>query len=191
MVKILYSDDAPPPGHQEFFSAYGQALARWADVELNIFLIYLTTLGLSSSNATKQHEAQLLAAAAAYHEVANWRSRSAMVDAALKLRNLPEPLSQRWKTLSSRSSKKAKRRNNLAHWSVSNEMDKTGTPVFYLTEKLLLKPDAPSGESRLYRADLLRLRDEFKAFSLDLFRFQIDLAAHLETTQESHAQSGG
>jgi hypothetical protein len=92
---------------ERFYGALGKAVTQWQEVEQALAMIFLD----AHTQSTR------LRANVIFHTVLSFETRLDMVDAALKASRGTKFLAK-WQTLFNRCSKRARRRNQLAHFGL-------------------------------------------------------------------------
>ncbi|MFC4724409.1 hypothetical protein ACFPB0_03800 [Glycocaulis abyssi] len=167
---------------QAAYTLVGEALSLWNQIEGSLAFLFASYLKTDASIAM-----------ASYHAVISFEARLAMVNAAAekKLRLHPE-LFDRWKTLSGRISKKAKKRAEIAHCTImimehNGRYTVEALPYWHFSKLLAgakyrgpgLMPVAPNGLS----LSLKQLDDRIASFK-DLNARIIDLNGDVERASQ-------
>ena len=163
---ILFSD-AKPEGDPEslekptsdewhlFMSAVGEAVAMWQLVEIAVIFLFLDAVKGTDKRATS----------AAFHSIAGFRNRLDMTDAALR-QVIKEPSEiEEWEKTYKRLLKKSRRRNAIAHSVVGFDPKENAGKRLFLVDGLVDPKKNPvgaiAGGARIYRKELLEMRDSF------------------------------
>ncbi len=152
-------------GYIEFYVAYGECFAAWSAVEFNLLAVYALLMNSSDYHAVS----------AAYYSTTGFRAKLEMVDAVVKNSSrVNEDARKRWISLCERVSKKAKRRNELAHNAVFfGRMVAVGERKMFLAN-----PRTPSEGARLHAHDLSEIGQSFISLGEEVFLFWQLLQAH-------------
>lgn len=108
--------DSRTPPLADMLVAIGSALSNWQHVEAQVARVCLALI-----TTDKKHRA----ASAAFHSVLSFRTKLDMTTAAAMMA-LDEPNLAEWRTLANRLDRKAKKRNELAHFSLVQDVDLDG-----------------------------------------------------------------
>lgn len=133
-----------------FYMVYGECFAAWSDVEARLHAIFIVLL----------KSPEYAAASAAFYSTVGFRAKLSMVDEviasskSMQLEDLTE-----WKSIYDEASKKARRRNELAHNTVYFGRVKDSD----VRKMFLGDPRTPSTKSRLHSHDLTEIRESFYA----------------------------
>lgn len=165
---------SPPLSQQrkEMYCAIGEATTAWAAVEdqlANIFAYFVAGDGRS------------LTAKAAFHAAINFNTKLAMTDdgAELKLALDNESL-KKWRTLSSRASRKAKNRNEIVHFALATSVSlPDGQRKIHLSPSLQNPAPRVSGKPvrELVAKDILQRAGAFRVLAQQLSEFAIEIGA--------------
>lgn len=103
------------PTHLEFYATLGYAITQWAHVEEALYQVYWVGMGQPDN----------LTANASFYSIINFNAKASMVDSVMTVRyaHMPEILA-RWRNVYNRLIKRAKDRNDLAHFQVVGALDK-------------------------------------------------------------------
>jgi hypothetical protein len=93
---------------ERFYGALGKAITQWQEVEQALAMLFLDA----------HTQDTWLRANVVFHSVLSFETRMDMVDAALKVSRSKAFLAK-WEPLFKRCAKRAKRRNQLAHFTLS------------------------------------------------------------------------
>ena len=141
----------------KFYSALGEAIAEWSMVEYSLFDLYVLSLSV------KIESKNFFPISASYHSISGFRARLNMVDNAIISVDRDEKLLKKWTTLKSRISKKATRRNHLAHY-----MPLVDIPIneprkwFYLSPPINDTRQSVSSDLDKHEYDAKKLEDLFQ-----------------------------
>jgi hypothetical protein len=161
-----------------FYAALGKALTQWQRIEENLAIIFASVAG--------SHGLPDMAANAAFHAVLNFNTKLAMTDSALKMKSFlstlerapgaSDPMIDQWDTLKKRAERRAKRRNELAHFGMA--FDRAGAPG----NRYTLQPSAIDMRAWMlsagkpptrYTRDLTDQGNSFESLGLDLSLFYL------------------
>lgn len=124
----------PPPATPEdeirgFYAALGKAITQWQSVEEGLTVIFSAAIGGEAAGA---------AANAAFQAALNFNTKLAMVDSALatiaflsafhRMPGEASPMYADWTPLKNRASRRADRRNEMAHFAM--HLDETRKPGY-------------------------------------------------------------
>lgn len=185
--------------HDDFYIAYGRAMARWANVEHALHMIYLTTtmahhwLPHSDPRVTEADHAEMAhritVAASAYFSIINWNTRLGMVDSVIASQRFSVPLADQWTSLKNRAIRRSKRRNSLAHWVVRYSPHKASGTRFSLIEDLS-DPAVRANPREVHTADLIDLEKQFAALANELANFESDAQGELQARLKASGKLG-
>src|SRR5207253_11449373 len=97
-----------PEQERVFFEALGRAFGQWQHVEMQLFRVYARLIRPDNAEV----------AAAAFHSVINFNTRLGMTNSAAHVALADSPALSVWNPLYNRAGRQAKRRNELAHFTV-------------------------------------------------------------------------
>lgn len=132
--------------------AHSLALVGWQFVETNIFFIFAYLI-------RSQHGGAM---SAAYHSVINLNTRLEMIDSAAHIILEGNPLLDEWNRLLKKIKKRARRRNDLAHFGISMLSDKTKTPGKNVLVSSIFDPR----ESKVREYDIKQINEIYHSFIL-------------------------
>jgi hypothetical protein len=161
-----------------FYAALGKALTQWQRIEENLAIIFASVAG--------RHGLPDMAANAAFHAVLNFNTKLAMTDSAIKMKSflsvlerepgVSDPMIGEWDTLKNRAERRAKRRNELAHFALA--FDRAKTPG----NRYTLQPSAIDMRAWMlnagnpptrYTRDLVDQGNSFENLGFDLSLFYL------------------
>lgn len=145
---------------KEFFAVLGEAISTWYWVELRLFYMLSKLVGF----------ADYYAAGSAFASVVNFRARLTMVDAAFQTKIEEENLQNEWKRLHKRLRKHARKRNEIAHLSVTTfPQIQDPEKMVFLSHNLV---DATKDLNPVYlKKDVARMIGEFRTLMHDFQDF--------------------
>lgn len=158
------------PHQLEFYATLGLAITSWAHVERALFFVYFRAVGSPASQVPS----------AAFFSIINFNAKLSMVDSVMTWRydSYPEVL-ERWVNISNKLRKRARRRNELAHWQLL--IDSTeGNHAHRLTPQLFDPNPFKGGKERQFHTvtDIEAMTKKFNECRQELD----DLADDLEAT---------
>jgi hypothetical protein len=157
-----------PEQERAFFEVVGRAFGLWQHVEMQLFRVYARLIRPENAEV----------ASAAFHSVVNFNTRLGMTNAAAQVALVGSVALSVWSPLHNRAGRRAKRRNELAHFAVVYGVNPP-TPVEFGP---FLQPsifDVTERETaRQKRIDTARIKDaghSFTRLAEDLRAFADDL----------------
>lgn len=194
MASSELSDSESLAEMNEMYALIGSSLARWNDIEGSLAFLFALTLRADASYSMT-----------AYHAVVSFEARLAMVNAVAK-RRLKEhgDLLARWTSLSSRLTKKAKKRAEIAHCTVMRFQIRTDPGAwivealpFWSVSKLMTgfthrpnkTPVGPKGVA-LSLGDLKSRSESFKVLSDEVGALERDVSRALGHIPQSRVSGG-
>ena len=159
------------PKQIEFYATLGHAITTWAHVEQSLFMVYFRAIGSPYSHSPS----------AAFFSIINFNAKLTMVDSVMTFRyqSYPDVL-ERWANIRNKLGKRAKRRNELAHWQLL--IDATdGSYTHRLTPHLFDPNPFKGGKERPFHtvSDIYEVDLKFRQSMKELD----ELAEDLEKTQ--------
>jgi hypothetical protein len=171
------------PSQIEFYGTLGHAIVTWANVERALYFVYLRTVGSPIS----------LVPNAAFFSIINFNAKLSMVDNAMAVRyyHYPDVLN-RWSNIKNRLGKRAKKRNNLAHWQLLVVVKDNGDMVHTLTPQIFdPNPSSGAADRPSYTvADVHSMDLKFRECARELEQLADDLHAtprpEFRTPEDGH-----
>jgi hypothetical protein len=153
--------------YERFYTTYGECFSAWSVVELSLLSIYVLLL---SSPEYK-------AATATFYSTTGFRAKLDMVDAVINnSTQVVEDDLKTWKPLFEKTSKKALRRNELAHNTVYfGRLSEVGKKTMFIAD-----PQTPREGSQLHTHDLAQIRESFIDLRMELLSFWHRLISKME-----------
>jgi hypothetical protein len=181
---------------RKIYFAVGLAITQWQQIELGLTQLFIVLLNAKTGTA----------ASTAFSAAGlNFRTKLAMVDAASFVMLRDTPLFVEWNAIRDRLEKKARNRNQIAHFMLyqkavvwnSGEREPT---IEELNSQLdwYLRPTALDGASRrkypdgpptLTTHDIMNRANAFIKAGNELWTFGEKVRAHLAQPTESHGQA--
>lgn len=154
-----------PEQERAFFEAVGRAFGLWQRVEMQLFRIYARLIRPDNAEV----------ASAAFHSVVNFNTRLGMTNAAAHVALAGNSALSLWNPLHNRAGRQAKKRNELAHFTVvygvnpptSSEFGPFLQPsVFDVTERETARHKRlDAGRIRGAGNSFTRLADDLRTFA--------------------------
>jgi hypothetical protein len=170
---------------QKFYAAVGEVICFWTQVERALMDIFISALDPSHPRA----------AAAAYYANINFRTKLGFVDKAVVARlsqpdvpdqpgtwhmDFKDPLLLTWAALEKRLQKKAKKRNDVAHFQKMGYGEAFALiPPLYNPLKFVEVVARDQFQSRITKEKLKAIKDEFVAIYEALVEFNNELLRSL------------
>lgn len=164
----------------DMFNAIGEAMSAWAVVEISLAHIFGACMAPSLTLSTGSSFLTGTPATAVFMAIENFRQRVSMIDVAIASLPLDDDMSQirkKWADVSKRSSKFARSRNRVAHWTVLQH------PGAKPGRRVRLRPPFFSTKDRgseLSIYDVRAFRTAFLDFESELQEIQRDLGRHMQ-----------
>ncbi|QSV13261.1 hypothetical protein CGI80_00535 [Vibrio parahaemolyticus] len=157
--------------YTEFYTLYAECMACWSGVESSLLSLYMLLLQVDDYHA----------ASAAFYSTNGFRIKLDLVDAIVKNSSKVEECDRElWNKLYKESSKKSRRRNQLAHNTVYyGRFNDNETRRMFIAD-----PRNPSEGARLYIHDLRNIRDAFEELRNNLFSFWSSLIPKVKTESQ-------
>ena len=145
-----------------FYEAFGECFSAWADIEGNLFSIYIFLL------KSKEYDA----VAASFYSTAGFKAKLDLVDAVVKNSQFISSNDLKsWLKLSEKISKKSKNRNQIAHQTIFyGRFNKNSVRKMFVAH-----PRTPGKGAKLYLHDLIQIRGSFIEGSKELSNFYLKL----------------
>jgi hypothetical protein len=122
-----------PEEEKEFYMAIGKAITQWQEVEGKLAMIFSASMS-GNQRTEKMHNAY---ANAAFHTVLNFETKLGMTNSAIEMAHFSLgytdlKMLEAWHPLFNRASRRAKRRNELAHFQMHYDWNRKPGRRYYL-----------------------------------------------------------
>lgn len=150
----------------ELYATLGLAITQWAHVEQSLLKVYWHAMGEPDNDS----------AAACFYTIMNFNSKVAITDAALQVKHGGnEATISRWKNIQNKLLKRAKRRNELAHFQTFWDMADgklTGAIIPHMANPLVWAGNQPISIQNGHKVrDIEAFRLKFAECFVDLENF--------------------
>ena len=123
---------------EKLYTALGRAITQWQGVEEGVSLLF--------SSLVVRESDQSAVANAAFHSILNFESKLGMIHSAINMHFFGWPLThgqepceplEEWRPLHNRAIRRAKRRNELAHFALTLDEKRKPGQRYYLSPNII------------------------------------------------------